>query len=254
MKNQPTLLRNGSFTFDSRLTRIHQFDPRSRNYPVTAVIEQKKKPRSYTWSCDLKLNQGVEGACVSAAFTHELAAKPSVIKGLTMDWARENIYWEAQKLDPWPGGAYPGAYPQYEGTSVLAGAQVAKRLGYIREYRWAFSLDDLILAVGHTGPAVLGIDWLEGMFDTNSNGFIEAYGEVTGGHAILCKGVNLKGQYFTLHNSWGPSWGNGGDAKISFDDLDYLLNSGGEACIPVTRAPVSLFQDAIDSLKKVFSF
>jgi hypothetical protein len=254
MKQNPILLRNGTLTLDSRLTRIQQFDPRSRNYPVTATIAANKKPRSYTWGCSTHLDQGSDGACTGAAFTHELIAKPSVVKNVDMTFAKEQVYWEAQRTDSWPGGSYPGASPFYEGSSVLAAAQVVKKLGYIREYRWAFGLHDLIMAVGYRGPAVLGVDWYSDMYDTDKDGFISATGQFTGGHAILCKGVNLKGEYFVLHNSWGPTWGNKGDAKISFADMDFLLQSQGEACVPVTRAPVSLFQDIVDSIKSAFSF
>ena len=247
----PQTLKNGEVTYDSRLTRIRQFDRRSRAYPVRAVIADNKKPRSYTWSCGKHLDQGREGACVGFSLAHELIAKPAVYKNIAAADAL-NFYHQAQQQDPWPGGAYPGASPFYEGTSVLAGAQVMKQRGYLKEYRWAFGLDDLILGVGYKGPAVLGVDWYDNMFDTDKNGYIHAYGEVSGGHAILCKGVNVKQQYFTLHNSWGPDWGVNGDCKISFDDMDWLLHNGGEACIPVTRNSPSLFQDLVDSLKDLF--
>lgn len=172
--------------------------------------------------------------CVGAAFTHELAAKPAVVKNVDIQFAK-SLYFEAQRQDGWPGGEYPGASPIYSGTSVLAGAKVVKTLGYVKEYRWAFGLEDLILAVGYKGPAVLGLDWYTDMFDVDGNGYISASGQVEGGHCILCKAVNVKKEYFVLHNSWGPTWGVNGDAKITFDDMNYLLQSGGEACIPGGR-------------------
>lgn len=133
------------------------------------------------------------------------------------------------------GNSYPGASPFYEGTSVLAGMKVLQRMGYVEEYRWAFGLDDLVLAVGHTGPAVIGIPWFTDMFDVRSCGHIHVGGQVAGGHAILVKGVSVKHKTFTLHNSWGASWGNGGDCKVSWDEMEYLLHQQGEACIPVIR-------------------
>ncbi len=241
------ILRNGTTTNDTRLTRLQQFDERSLQYPITATLPSNVKLRSYTWNCPLTLNQGVDGMCVGAGWSHELAARPSVVKGLDITFAKK-LYHEAQKIDEWPGGSYPGAYPQYEGTSVLAGAKVVKQLGYIKEYRWAFGLEDLIMAVGHKGPAVLGLDWYSDMFDVDENGFIAATGDLSGGHCILCKGVNIKGEYFILHNSWGPNWGVGGDAKISFEEMNYLLQSGGEACVPVVRAGTSW----LESLKNLF--
>ncbi len=190
-----------------------------------------------------------EGSCVGHGWAHELAAKPSVVKGLDHKFAT-SLYHEAQKIDEWQGGSYEGAYPQYEGTSVLAGAKVVKQLGYIKEYRWAFGLEDLIMAVGHKGPAVLGLDWWTDMFNTDVNGYIQATGQVEGGHCLLAKGINFREQYFILHNSWGEDWGVGGDARITFDEMDFLLQSGGEACIPVVRAGTRW----LDSFKSIFGF
>lgn len=229
-----TPLKDGSRTTDGRLTRLVNFDKRSRGYGIRETIEAKK-PRSYTWRCDKVLDQGEEGACVGASMTHELIARPAEVTGLTMKFAREKVYWEAQKIDPWPGGSYPGASPSYEGTSVLAGIKTLQRYGYISEYRWAFGLKDLIMAVGYKGPAVLGLVWYEGMFEPHSCGHLHIGGDVIGGHAILCNGVDVPGQRFRLHNSWGTRWGDRGEAWVSFDEMEELLYQNGEAVIPLGR-------------------
>lgn len=205
---------------------VSHHDPRSRDYPVTAVLESSK-PRSYTWACDTWLDQGREGACVGFAWSHEIAARPKVYQGIT-DADAHSLYRRAQQLDEWEGEAYSG-------SSVLAGAKAARERGFLKEFRWAFSVDDLSLAVGRRGPAVLGIPWHEGMYETNSKGFIAPTGRQVGGHAILCRAVNVREEFFTLRNSWGTEWGVKGDARISFDDLAKLLADGGEACIPTRR-------------------
>jgi len=228
-------LRDGSVTQDRRLARIRQFDKRSRKFPIRAAIDAKK-PRSFTWSCDKWLDQGQEGACVGFSLTHELIARPAPVKGLAAKFAIEKVYWEAQKIDPWEGGSYPGAKPKYDGTSVLSGVQVLKNLGYIQEYRWAFGLKDLVMAVGYKGPAILGLAWYESMFDIHSCGQLHVSGDPVGGHAILCKGVNVKNQTFTLHNSWGKTWGRGGDALISWTEMERLLHEEGEAVVPLRRS------------------
>lgn len=228
-------LRDGSIVQDGRLARLTHFDKRSLSYPVRAAVAGKA-PRSFTWSCSKWLDQGSEGACVGFSMTHELVARPAVVtKGMTPTFAREKVYWEAQKVDPWEGGSYPGARPFYEGTSVLAGVQTLQKLGYIEEYRWAFGLEDLVLAVGYCGPAVLGIAWYEGMFDIAPCGYLHVTGQPAGGHAILCNGVSVTKRTFNLHNSWGKSWGNKGDATITWDEMDRLLHEEGEAVIPMRR-------------------
>jgi hypothetical protein len=237
------MLRDGSTVFDARLDRLVQFDPRSRSFPIRALVADKPF-RSYTWSVGAHLNQGAEGACVGFAFAHELNARPMVTPTDNRS-AREAIYWESQKIDEWPGGSYPDASPRYEGTSILAGAKVCQNLGHFAEYRWAFSLNDLLLAIGYAGPAVLGINWYSGMFGPDSEGRIRPTGSIQGGHAILANRVAIKTStrmvpQVWLWNSWGPGWGMNGACWLTFEDLDRLLHENGEACIPVMRRrPIS---------------
>lgn len=205
-----------------------QFDERSREYPIRALLG-KLKPRSYTWACDKWLNQLSEGACVGFAFAHELIAKPKVHTKIT-DANALSIYKFAQTIDPWPG-------ENYSGTSVLAGVKAvqAQYPAAIKEYRWAFTMDDLLDTLGYYGPVVLGINWYEGMYSTDAEGYIHRTGKRVGGHAILANGVNVKKKHIRLHNSWGRSWGINGECFISFDDMERLLNEKGEVCVPVKR-------------------
>jgi hypothetical protein len=150
-------LKNNTITKDKRLDRVIQFDERSRNFPIRQLVADKA-PRSYTWRCQEWLDQGTDGACVGFGIGHEIISRPAeVLARIGRRYAKEKIYWEAQKIDEWKGGSYPGASPFYEGTSVLAGLKVAQKAGWADGYRWSFSLDDLILGVGYNGPAVLGL-------------------------------------------------------------------------------------------------
>jgi hypothetical protein len=232
-------LKGGFQTQDRRLDRLPQFDERSRGFAAIDAIDTRT-PRSYAWSCQKWLDQGVEGACVGYSLGHELACYPIKEVGVTNEYARQRLYWRAQQIDPWEGGSYPGATPYYEGTSVLAGLKAAQELGHFAEYRWAFGLNDLILAVGYSGPAVLGINWYEGMFDPDDRGFIHPTGQVMGGHAILCTSVSLYFKRFRLHNSWGIEWGRNGTCYVSFDDMAKLLAEGGEAALPRLRKYVGV--------------
>jgi hypothetical protein len=226
-------LKDGSTTNDKRLDRIVHYDERSKNYPIRTLVADQKL-RSYTWALNTRLDQGQDGACVGFSWSHELAARPVVIQGVTNSTAL-NTYYQAQQLDEWPGGAYPGASPFYEGTSVLAGAKAIQQQGKMAEYRWAFSLEDALLAIGHHGPGILGCNWTEDMFYPDKNGLVHVTGNVAGGHAILVRGVNIKNKLVRLANSWGTDWGVGGDCFVSFDDFEKLLNNDGEFCIPVKR-------------------
>lgn len=209
-------------TFD----RLPSVDERNADYPLRTLTATKRL-RSYTWRCNTWLDQGSEGACVGFAWAHDLAARPQEKTNVDNQFAR-GVYRNAQQLDEWPG-------ENYEGTSVLAGAKVCQSLGHFTEYRWATSFDDLIIGVGYFGPAVLGVNWYSGMFNTDHNGFIHPTGDILGGHAILMHAVHVPTRTAVLHNSWGQDWGRNGRAFIRFEDLNQLLVEDGEACIPVKR-------------------
>lgn len=228
-------LKDNTVTEDIRLDRLIEFDPRSKSYSIGDVQDKKKSLRSYTWRCTDWFDQGSEGACVGFAIGHELAARPAEVKGLSNDFCRTSIYWEAQKIDPWDGGSYPGANPRYEGTSVLSGVKIAQKLGYFDEYRWSFGIDDLLYGLGHNGPAVLGIPWFNDMYNPDDKGSIKPTGQMVGGHAILARAINVKGGYVTLRNSWGKAWGKNGDCYITFEDLETLLKMRGEAVFMLNR-------------------
>lgn len=110
-----TTLRGGVSTEDPRLDRIPLYDRRSlgfriQNYePLMAATVKTQE-----WPVLLHLDQGREGACVGFGYNHELCAEPAVVRGCSNDRARTD-YYEIQRRDPWPGGAYPGARPFYEG-------------------------------------------------------------------------------------------------------------------------------------------
>ena len=227
-------LRDGNEIEDARLDRLVFFDERSREYPIRSLLEAKPL-RSYTWSCHECFDQGREGACVGYALAHELVARPAVVTGITNKFIREEIYWEAQKIDPWPGGSYPGASPRYEGTAVLSGIKTLHKKGYFDSYRWAFEINDTLLGLGHNGPSVLGIVWYDHMYMPDEKGFIKPSGKIVGGHAILARAINVKEEYVTLRNSWGNSWGINGDCYIRFSDLDRLLKEDGESAFLLKR-------------------
>lgn len=213
-------------TVERTFDRLVEFDPRSRSYPIRTMVPTVR--RGYTWSCALNLDQGSEGACTGFATTHEAAARPRTVAGLSNGSARA-LYYRARQLDPWPG-------EDYEGSSVLAAVQAGAELGWYPQYRWAFGENDLALALGYKGPAILGINWYEGMYEADAGGYIHPTGALLGGHAILCKAYSVTRQAYLLHNSWGSGWGVNGCAWMWQGDIARLLAEQGEACIPVVRA------------------
>jgi len=220
---KPSVGRTPSRTFD----RIPRFDRRSRRYAARDAFWPWTRRKTRNWSCYVTLDQGREGACVGFACSHEAAATPAVVPGITKNVAR-TIYQRAKQIDEWPG-------ENYEGTSVLAGMKAGKEKGWWKEYRWAFSERELCLSIGYLGPCVLGIGWYEGMSQPDAEGRVRPTGSLLGGHAILCSGYDAKKELYRLHNSWGPKWGHRGDCFISAKDMATLLKRRGEAAVPLKR-------------------
>jgi hypothetical protein len=233
-----TTLKDGTTTTDRRLDRLVQFDEASRLYPIRTLVRSDLPLRSRTWTCSTWLDQGNEGACVGFSWSHNLSCYSTPIRGITDDFARDRVYHPSQLIDEWPGEAY-------DGTSVLAGAKTVKSLGYIEEYRWAFSVDEALHALG-LSAVVCGFVWLQSMFHPRPSGLLEVdRGEVAGGHAICARGVTLaprlKGESAKLgpvvrfRNSWGRGWGANGDCFVKAEDFEWLQQQQGEVCIPVGK-------------------
>jgi hypothetical protein len=148
-------------------------------------------------------------------------------------------YFGAQERDEWPG-----VEPSYYGTSGRAGAQEFRALGFFDAFYWLQTIEEIARFLVLYGPVPLGLDWLEGMDQLDEQGFIRPTGAWRGGHEILCDGVNIQNEYFELRQSWGTVVNDGAPyevARISFEDLDYLLRAGGDAlAIPEVRLPKTL--------------
>ena len=213
------------------LDRIARFDERSREWGIRKL--QPGEPRSYTWDCDTNLNQGNEGACVGFGWAQEAAARPVVVMGVT-DALGFRWYERARAFDLADGANYS------EGATVLAGAKTARAWGFCDEFYWSFGLDTTLAGISRVGPAVLGLNWYSGMWDTDENGFIWPTGSVVGGHCILARGVSLRRNAVLVHNSWGNGWGGTdkgpGTAWIDLKAFSRLCEEDGEVCFPVHRS------------------
>lgn len=208
---------------DSRLGRIAEFDNKSLEYPMRALVTGLY-PRSKIWNIRQRLNQGQLPRCVGYSIAMEIGMQPYYHN--VTDYLADILYLEGQKIDYWPGEGY-------DGTSVLAGMITAKKLGFFHEFRWALPpnpLEDMILTVGNKGPVVCGTNWYQGMFTPDASGFVHPTGAIVGGHAYVISQVNIGQGYFYSPNSWGDA-----GFKITFADMDKLIHENGEVCIPVRR-------------------
>ncbi|MGB3473106.1 MAG: hypothetical protein WBA51_20005 [Erythrobacter sp.] len=239
-------MKNGQTSDDPRLARITEFDDRSLEYRIRAELtpEQFAHPRSYSWRTRTALDQGFSGACVGFAWAHELISRPAEVTGVTARFAKEMIYWEAQKRDAYPGGAYPGASPLAFGTSVLAAAKIVRDLGLIGSYHWATNAEELVATLGYKGPVVFGCSWFEGMQNCGRDGLCTPTGRRSGAHCVLLNGVKIvrtangsvdyDRSIVRFQNSFGRDWGDQGCGKLRLQDLP-KLTEGADMCVAVNR-------------------
>lgn len=217
-------------------------DPRSRDYPIRQLIPTNAHRHDRMWGAGEVLDQGSEGSCVGMSLTGEALASPVRVDltRLAVDAPHDPtafahyLYGMAQRMDEWAG-------ENYSGTSVNAGFKAARELGIVREWRWAFGLDDVIDAVVWKGPVVIGIPWYEAMYEP-VGGVLRRGGPMVGGHALCVLGYRKSSHRLdgapaaVLLNSWGEDWGTFGLAEIALPDLGWLLSQDGEAAIPTRRS------------------
>lgn len=214
-------------------------DERSLQYDIRSIIKSDIKPVKKMWEEGIVLDQGSEGACVGFGWMGEflsqpVAPNPQPGKFATQRYAND-VYQTAKKIDEFPG-------ENYDGTSVLAGAKVMRSRGFIKSYRWAFSIEDVRDALIQEGPVVIGVPWKEGMYETGANGVVKVTGKSVGGHCLVLTGYDpamkigsRTYEVYRWRNSWGASYGINGSGYIKANDLAKLLKGVGEACVPIGR-------------------
>jgi hypothetical protein len=203
------------------LGRHVEHDPRSLDFPA----ETRPALKSVLWGPPpIVLDQGRIGSCTGNATVdvlnclgHNYDEKVAVA-----------IYTWATHHD-----GIPGAYPKEDtGSTGLAAAKAAKHFGLLKSYRHAFGTDHTLGAL-MLQPVMIGIPWYEGMFDPDGDGFLSVTGGVAGGHEIAIIGYDATDKYVTFLNSWGPTWGENGTAKVHVNDLDRLLSEQGDCTVPL---------------------
>jgi hypothetical protein len=226
-----------------------RYDVRSRAYGMAGGRDQLPATGS-VWRPGRTMDQGREGACTGFAAAAELAAEPVAVPRIGNGYAL-GVYRMAQRLDEWPG-------ENYSGSSVNAAKKVLRSRGYCTGWRWAFSAEQLVAGIVESGPAVIGVEWRSGSYDTDPENVLRPSGSVVGGHALCLLGaipagvelspdawqtledLGLAAGVRTLFsegedavaigvNSWGPTYGSGGLFVVAMSTLRAWCRAGWEA-------------------------
>lgn len=237
---------------DSRLGRHVAHHPESLRFAHPVL--PKSAIQTVRWTRRIPiLDQGQLGSCTGNAATGMLgtdsvgrtatttvtisAAGAAASHGLftagvhTLDEAfAVALYSLATVLDTYPGN-YPPTDTGSDGVSVSKALQA---LGLIKNYTHAFSIAALNSAL-QAGPVIIGIEWLQSMFTTKSDGTIVVTKNsgVAGGHELEVLGYNVQTGLYELPNSWGAGgFGVDGTGFMSAPDMTWILSQQGDVTVP----------------------
>ncbi len=203
-------------------------------YPIEEapfMVEGILTQRYYKMPKTGALDQGREGACTGFSVEHLLGSAPHMRK-CTATHAR-GLYYRARQIDEWEG-------ENYEGSSISAATRAAVEDGSVARWGMANShLECIQWFLSDAGGIIYGMDWHEGMYVPNAQGYLRPTGRQTGGHAIYARGCN-KWKDARMLNSWGKGWGYQGLAWISNADMEYMWNRGKIEAICAIEAPMAV--------------
>lgn len=231
---------------DYYLGRKHAPDERDRKFGMRLLLDPLREtyfPRGLAegtrhYRPGKVLDQGRTGTCVAHGWTSKMHAAP-IMQQLPV--SPYDLYRKIVQVDEWFDNDSEATAPDaglQSGTSVRAGAKVLQAMGYLQNYLWAESVEDVrAWHLAGFGGCVIGVNWTAAMFQTDLDGFVNYTGSIQGGHCVVTTGWNDKvrhngklGRALRCQNSWSVQFGEKGRFWISEGDLAKLMQDAGEVC------------------------
>lgn len=227
---------------DIRLGRHVNHDIRSLEFAHGVLPKSARLPQDWNRIAPI-MDQKSVGACTGFALAGLLGTNSKkryasttvkIVEGSVASYPVINEQlalhlYHLNTLNDGVAGTYP---PDDTGSSGLGCGKTGKELGVFKSYLHCFSLAALESAL-QNGPVLVGIPWLQSMFDTDNKGNIkfDKNSGVAGGHELCLSGWN--GKKFRVDNSWGTSWGYNGSGFLTSAQLWYLLSQSGDCLAPI---------------------
>jgi hypothetical protein len=248
---------------DTRLGRHVHHDPRSRAYPVRPRVSALASIRHVRHVP--VFNQGHIGSCTGHAAVGCMGT--GLFYGsLENAWVPQFFpyseagavacYSRATVLD-----SYAGDYPPDDtGSDGLSVAKALQEKGEISGYEHAFGLDHGLLGLMER-PAIVGVAWMNDMFDPDREGIVHPTGALAGGHEFVWDEYDAARGLVGFTNSWGLSWGKAGRFFMPAEEFGALLAQDGDvtsfvpiddpAPLPIPIPPLPGRDDPGDMLWKL---
>ena len=176
--------------------------------PVVVGPAEAEQRTARMWKVGTTLDRGSEGACVGFAGTHFLNAAPIAAKH-DARYAFD-LYEECKRNDQQPG-------EEYSGTTAEALKIVLQKRDLVKQVLFANSFEVARKWTLNKGGVIYLMDWYEGMYVPNTQGYLRPTGKKAGRHCIFGPGQNAWGDTI-MQNSWGPDFGRNGICWLSRAD------------------------------------
>ena len=249
-------------TLDARPDTL---DFRDRMYEATLYeVPTEIDLREYVkWKVPI-LDQGTEGACTGfgLATVANYLLRRRKIRPDPIAVSPRMVYEMAKRYDEWPGEGYEGSsargamkgwhkhgicsdtcWPYKAIKANIGGLTQEKTSDALKRPLGAYyRVNHKDLVSMHAAMAEVGVLYVtasvhEGWDNVGRDGAITFTKKMTGGHAFALVAYDREG--FWIQNSWGPGWGKGGFARISYDDW---LENGTDVWVARLGAPVTLLR------------
>jgi C1A family cysteine protease len=241
-------------------------------FRVERPVMQTELPPTFDWRnkdggnwVSPILDQGNCGSCVAFASIGALETQYKIATGISAF----NIKLSPQHLFSCGGGScgwgwWPGAAAQFlkstgvpdeachpylsgatgEDVACNAGCSDADRrsvriTGYSTPSRGALDIEAVKRAL-QNGPLVTTLTVYADFMAYASGVYRHVQGEELGGHAVSIVGYDDVTRSFVIRNSWGESWGEGGFAHVSYDDISGIGDETWSYQMPTLTGAVTL--------------
>jgi hypothetical protein len=226
--------------------------------PTLVAVRSASDIKSYRALKIPVLDQGREGACTGyglATVANYLVAQ-SGGEALGTGVSARMLYVMAKRYDEWEGEDYSGSSARgamkgwhkhglcaeaiWRNSDLTADIDAGRAAdAFNRPLGAYFRVNHADLVSMHSAISEVGVLYAtanvhQGWLDVKAGDRkIERHDGSVGGHAFAIVGYDREG--FWIQNSWGPKWGEGGLAQLSYDDW---LANGTDAWVARLGAPV----------------